>query len=448
MTATLKGHEMRLALFCLFVSLLGVLVSAECCAETFGTDISKAFAAAKKTGRPLVISFYGIWCPPCNELEESVFESPDFHVKAKHFDFSKRRRMTPTSWKLKDRYKVGGYPTVVFTNPSGDEIYRIVGYRSPKEFARAIDLVLSAKNQDLKKVLESSTVDSLWRCALVCTERKDRTCAETAYKKLENKLKPESAKYQLARGYFVENAPNEELKRDGYERLLTQFAESPQALVWAGDYLGGFSAETNATPKKALVEKVLSHFSKMLVDPRREELGISATDLLQMKADLLDKLGKSDEAKAAWKEAAAGLEKAAAEISSGSPERGFTIERISSLESAGDTDAALKLANEYRQKFPGEFTFHYKAASILERVKKYNEAIPIARRAYELSYGDNRIRVAILLINLLATVPDRASAQKAYEEVTREYKPDASLDVRTHRYLKQLDEAWKKFPSA
>ena len=229
---------------------------------------------------------------------------------------------------------------------------------------------------------------------------------------------------------------------------MTEFADSPQALLWASDYLGGFGPESHAVAKKALLEKVLSHFPTMLADPRREELGISPTDLLQMKADLLEKLGKEAEAKAAWKEAAEALEKAAAGISSGSPERGFTIERISSLESAGETDAALKLANEYRQKYPDEFTFHFKAASILNQQKKYNDAIPMARRAYEVSYGDNRIRVAILLINLLATVPDRASAQKAYEEVTREYKPEASLDVRTHRYLKQLDEAWKKFPSA
>ena len=141
------------------------------------------------------------------------------------------------------------------------------------------------------------------------------------------------------------------------------------------------------------------------------------------------------------------LEKAAAGVASGTPERGFTLERISSLESAGETDAALKLANEYRQKFPDEFTFHYRAGLILERAKKYNEAFPITRRAFEVSYGDNRIRVAILLINLLATVPDKAGAQKTYEEVTREYQPDASLDVRTHRYLKELEEAWKKFPA-
>ena len=183
---------MRLTLLVLSLFALGALSPIDCLAAAFGTDISKAFITAKKAGKPLLISFYGIWCPPCNELEETVFESPDFPLKAKRFELLKVDADAPTSWKLKDRYKVGGYPTVVFTNPAGDEIYRVVGYRSPKEFARAMDLVLSAKNQDLKKSCKSSTTDALWRCALVCTERKDYSCAEAAYKKLENKLKPDS----------------------------------------------------------------------------------------------------------------------------------------------------------------------------------------------------------------------------------------------------------------
>jgi hypothetical protein len=70
--------------------------------------------------------------------------------------------------------------------------------------------------------------------------------------------------------------------------------------------------------------------------------------------------------------------------------------------------------------------------------------MPIAKKAYEMSYGDNRIRAATLLVNLYATVPDKEAAKKVYDEVTKEIRPDADLDIRTHRYLKQLGEALKK----
>lgn len=420
-------------------------------AELFSTDIDGTLAAAKKAGKPLLIDFYGIWCPPCNELEETVFETPDFHAKAKAFALLKVDADAPASWKIKDRYRVGGYPTVVFANADGNEIFRVVGYRSPREFLRTMDLVLAAKNQDLDKSCKSRTAEALWRCALVCTERKDQKCAEAAYEKLETKLKPSSVRYQLARAYTVEVAPNPELKRDGYERLLAEFSDSPAALLWSGEYLALFEGDGTAAgsqgPKKPLLEKVLSHFPQMQKDSRLEELGLAPTDLLEARAELLQGLGRADEAKAAWKDAAEALEKASAGLSSEKPERGYTLERIECLESAGDLEGALKLAGEYRQKYPEEFTFHYVAAGILQREKKFNDALPIARRAFELSYGDNQIRVATLLIGLLATIPDRAGAKQVYEQVKASYKPDAKLEVRTHRYLKKMDEAWQKFPA-
>ena len=69
---------MRLALFFFFLSVLSLSASFECRAAAFNTDISRAFVSAKKTGKPLLISFFGIWCPPCNELDETVFESLTF----------------------------------------------------------------------------------------------------------------------------------------------------------------------------------------------------------------------------------------------------------------------------------------------------------------------------------------------------------------------------------
>lgn len=429
--------------FLLFL-LLGRMILA---ADSFSSDLDQSFATSKKTGKPLLISFYGIWCPPCNELEETVFETPAFHSKAKAFQLLKVDADATASWKVKDRYKVGGYPTVVFATASGKEIYRVVGYRTPKEFLGVMDMVLAAKGEDLEKSCKSQSADSLWRCALVCTERKDAPCAEAAYRKLETKLKPGSVRYQLARAYFVENAPNPDLKRDGYERLLDEFCDSPAALTWAVDYLGLFDTPEKGAPKKALLEKILAHYSKMAADPRCEELGLAPTDLIEARAEILDKLGKSDEAKLVWKEAALALQQAAVATPGERPERGYTLEEIECLENAGETDAALKIAGEYRKKYPDEFTFHFVTAGILYRSKKFNDAIPIARKAYELSYGDNKIRAAVLLMDLFATIPDPSGAKQVYDAVKFEYKPDAKLEVRTHRYLKKLDEEWGKLSS-
>lgn len=417
-------------------------------AQGFLTDSPKALAQAKKEKKPILIDFFGIWCPPCNELDETVFESTGFLQKAKQFVLLKVDADAKTSWAIKDRYKVGGYPTVVFASPEGKELYRIVGYRTPKEFLRVMDMVLAAKGRDVEKACKSTDAEDLWRCATICSERKDTACADGAFKKLESKLPKGSARYQLARTYFVESSPNVDTKRLGYEQLMTEMPQTPLALVWATEYLATFEDTKTPSPKKEPIERVLSFAAQMPGDPNLDALGLSVSDVAQARADVLEKVGRKDEAKAAWKEAAALLEKQAAELPAGAPARGFTIDRIGCLQEAGELEAALKLANEYRAKFPEEFTFHFWAARVLQRAKKYAEALPAAKKAYDVSYGDNKIRAATLLIELYGTVPDKDAARKVHEAVTKEIKPDTALQIRTHRYLKRLDEALQKVQSA
>ncbi len=413
-------------------------------ADSFSSNIPLSFSQAKRSKKPLIVSFYGIWCPACNELEETVFESTDFLQKAKGFQLLKVDADARNAWSIKDKYKVGGYPTVVFTNPSGDEIYRVVGYRSSQEFSRVMDLVMAANGKNLENSCSSPDKDDLWRCAFVCTEKKDWKCADQAYKKLETFLKPGTVRYEQARLYSVTRLETDESKRDGYERLLVECADSPQALYWVLDYLKFFEGGEKKPPKKEILEKLVANYPKYKEDSRAAEAGVTLTDMSQIRAILLDKLGRHEEAVAAWKEAAALLEKLAQEMPKGTVARGFALERISCLEEAGDIDTALKLSNEYRQKFPKEFTFHYWSASLLERAKRFNEALPIAKEAYKFSYGDNKVRVATLLVNLYATTPDRSSAKEIYDQVTKEIAPSGKLEVRTHRYLKKLEEAYKK----
>ena len=94
----------------------------------------EALAEARQKGKPLLIDFFGIWCPPCNELDEVVFSSPEFEKQSAGFVKLKLDSDSPESWSLKTRYKVAGYPTVVFTSPDGKEISRIVGFRNEQVF--------------------------------------------------------------------------------------------------------------------------------------------------------------------------------------------------------------------------------------------------------------------------------------------------------------------------
>ncbi len=416
-------------------------------AANFSSDIDKTFKEAKKEKKPIIIDFYGIWCPPCNELDAIVFESRGFLEKSKAFKLLKVDAEKESSWKLKDRYQVGGYPTIVFTDSNGKESYRITGFRAEKEFLRVMNLVLTSKSKDFKKACAGRSEDDLWSCATVCSERKDVACTNKALLQLKPLLKPGTAKYDLAETYSAENSATEDLKYLAYEQLLTKSPDSPQALLWANTYWE-LASGVKQKAKKELIEKMLQNYANFQKDSRNEELGLSETDRAQMRAELLGKIGKEEESKAAWKEAAVLLESKAKELGTAHPERGFTIERISALEASGESEKALQLATDYREKFPVEFTFHYKAASLLKGQKKFNEALVPAKKAYSIAYGDNKIRVATLLIQLYTTIPDKKAAQGVYEEIKKNIKPSDKLQVRTHNYLKKMDQAYDKLAGA
>ncbi|MEO5968659.1 MAG: thioredoxin family protein [Bdellovibrionia bacterium] len=96
----------------------------------------EALAEARQKGKPLLIDFFGIWCPPCNQLDEIVFASPEFEKQSAGFVKLKLDSDSPESWDLKTKYNVEGYPTVIFASPDGKELSRIVGFRNEQVFFR------------------------------------------------------------------------------------------------------------------------------------------------------------------------------------------------------------------------------------------------------------------------------------------------------------------------
>jgi hypothetical protein len=333
---------------------------------------------------------------------------------------------------------------VIFATPKGEEIDRIVGLRDPDSFFSTMDSILPVKTKGFSEACAGEAIDELWRCALICGDRKDKACAESAYGKLEKKLAPGSMRYLMARTYFVDNAPNEDMKRDGYERLLAGFPKNPLAPTWGVNYLSLFQSHPKIMPKTDLVEKVLSQFDAILADKSGDEAGIVDTDQMEAKAQLLQMLGRKEESQKAWLLTAGHFAQEANALPRDVSPKGFVIEQIECLEMGGQIDKALELGADYRAKYPKEFTFHFKVASMLERAKRFNDALPIAQKAFEFSYGDNRIRAAILLLRLYATQPNRAAAEQIYKQVTREQTPQTKLEIRTFDYLKTLDETWKR----
>lgn len=103
------------------------------------TNYNEAASAAKSANKPLILFFTGSdWCGWCKKMHQEVFASPDF-AKAVGNDFIfveldfPMNKPLPAAQsqennRLKQKFGVTGYPTIIVLDPSGNFIAE-TGYR-------------------------------------------------------------------------------------------------------------------------------------------------------------------------------------------------------------------------------------------------------------------------------------------------------------------------------
>src|SRR5262249_51123525 len=99
------------------------------------TDLAAAKAQAAKEGKTVLIDFTGSdWCPWCIKLKQEILSQTEFEDYASRnlvlveIDFPRRKpqpeAVKKASSDLANRYRIQGYPTLVFLNPQGNEVRR------------------------------------------------------------------------------------------------------------------------------------------------------------------------------------------------------------------------------------------------------------------------------------------------------------------------------------
>jgi thiol-disulfide isomerase/thioredoxin len=115
-------------------------------------DYAGALAKAKAEKRPLFLMLTATWCGPCKLLESQTLPSPSILSGLREFVWVKAYEDT----NLDERFKAGGYPTLVFLDSSsGDVLERSTGYESPGPFLRHVIAARKAAKLPLTKDMES-----------------------------------------------------------------------------------------------------------------------------------------------------------------------------------------------------------------------------------------------------------------------------------------------------
>src|SRR5690606_1842044 len=48
-------------------------------------DVDDALAEAKEAGKPVILYWGAVWCPPCNQMKAGLFKDPAFIAETENF---------------------------------------------------------------------------------------------------------------------------------------------------------------------------------------------------------------------------------------------------------------------------------------------------------------------------------------------------------------------------
>ncbi len=359
---------------------------------------------------PLLLDFGAIWCPPCNLMNAEVFHVRPRPAVVDGFVLATVDVDDPSSWPLKDRFHVSGYPTIVALDPAGVEIGRLVGYPGLDGTVQWLDDVLTGE------VLRPEGAPTPHQAARLAWQlvREDKLDEARTWVKV-GAAEPESVELRLARLAVEPSA-------DDVRWLAERAADV--AMQWVPNAIE--LARQDPTLKEAVLGVIRG---RVVTAPAME-----AADLLELSTGLLE----GEEATLAWASAA----RIVKDQLKGDPglDKGWYGSLSWLLEQSGQPAEALVVLERASAAFPDEPTFHAAIARLHLRQERPEQALVAAEEACEQSWGDNLLTSTRLRAEALIALGRLDEARKVVRAALAEVPaPAAGTDVRTHRYRSQLE---------
>jgi len=373
------------------------------------SDLQAAFSQAEDEGKLVLIDFGAVWCPPCNMMAAQVLEDPDNASDLEPFVLVTVDADTVESWPAKDRYGIGGYPTVVMARPDGEEVDRMVGYPGEEAMLSWMDQAPGRTPLDPEAATPAQAAAEARRLAEQGSE--------------------DDARAWLARAEGTEDSLDHRIARfnldPGPEDLGWLIASGAPALDWVWPALSVEDPDARAALRSLLAREIASAGAA------------DASDLAYAAAVLTE-----DEAGKATLYAASAAALRASLTGDPVLDRGQWTGLASIMARAGDHDGAIVLLEGAVGHYPEEFTFHYSLALRKSGADDHAGAAVSARAALEHGYGDNRLRAAKVLAEALHASGDTEAALAVIDETLEAaVVPEEGLEVRTPRYIERLEEA-------
>ncbi len=107
-------------------------------------DFESGTKLAQKDNLPMMIHYTATWSVGCRKLGQEVYTMPEVVQLSRSFvcvkvDGDKEKELAA-------RYKVEGYPTIIFTNSSGEEVHRVGEFMPADKFIAQMKVALQKRS--------------------------------------------------------------------------------------------------------------------------------------------------------------------------------------------------------------------------------------------------------------------------------------------------------------
>jgi protein disulfide-isomerase len=399
-------------------------------------DVDDALAEAKDAGKPVLLYWGAVWCPPCNQMKATLFKDPAFIAETENFVPVYLDGDTPGAQRWGETFGISGYPTMIVLRPDGTEITRIASATMAEQLPDLLK-VAAARTTSIEALLAKAQDDTAsltaddWRVLGTFDWRNDPkhfadlAKAGTLLEKLsasapDPALQRRFGLLALAVGAGEDEAGNVVLTPDQQAKLtaiLPPLLASPAEVLADRQELiydaGALIAALPESPQREALGRALIAAGDALyanaslamterVDAAKIDIVLTAVDG-KVPPEVLAKVRQ----RAAWADAEA----------KDKVTRQSVIDNAAYLLfDAGDRAGAKKLLTAELKRSDQPYYYMSSLADFAEQEGDKAAAIEWSRKAYEASQGPaTRVQWAILYANAVMRLApqDKAAVEKS-----------------------------------